>query len=104
LRRKWGYQGTVFSDDLVMQAALIAGKLADRLAASLQAGCDAALVCDPESARELLRQLGDGVSDATTALSRLRGHCQHTAAEIETVSEWRHWKQSIRDLENSKWA
>ncbi len=104
LRQEWGYTGTVLSDDLVMHAALIAGKLADRLEAALHAGCDAALVCDPESARELLQQLGDAPADATAALSRLHGRCQHTAAEIETVGEWRHWKQSIRDLEHSKWV
>jgi beta-N-acetylhexosaminidase len=104
LRRDMGFTGTVLSDDLVMQAAVIAGKLADRLQASLEAGCDAALVCDPQAARELLDELAAAPADATAALTRLRGRSQHTAEEIETVSEWRHWRQSISELEHSKWA
>ena len=104
LRAEMGFSGVVISDDLVMQAALIAGKLSDRLRAALEAGCDVALVCDPAAARELLASLDGAPSDATESLDRLRGRSQHTMEEIETVGEWRHWRQSIKDLEHSQWA
>ncbi|NIV21801.1 MAG: beta-N-acetylhexosaminidase, partial [Gammaproteobacteria bacterium] len=43
LRGGLDYAGTVFSDDLGMHAAGFAGKLADRMRLSLEAGCDAVL-------------------------------------------------------------
>jgi beta-N-acetylhexosaminidase len=104
LRREMDFRGTVFSDDLVMHAALIAGKLADRLGAALQAGCDAALVCDPPAAAGLLDELTGSPGDATEALTGLRGHSPHTRQEMESIGEWRHWRQSLLDLEQSKWA
>jgi beta-N-acetylhexosaminidase len=104
LRGGLGFEGTVFSDDLGMHAAGFAGKLPGRLEASLQAGCDAALVCDPAEAASLLAELGESPADATRALGRLRGRCPHTVEELETVGEWRHWKKSLEELENTKWA
>lgn len=104
LRGTLEFTGAIFSDDLGMHAAGFAGKLAGRLHASLAAGCDAVLVCDPRESAELLAELDGSPRDATGALSRLRGHCPHTAAELETVGEWRHWRKSLEELENTKWA
>jgi len=104
LRRKLGYTGTVFSDDLGMFAAEIAGSLADRVKISLQAGCDAALVCDPDDVRQLLAQSNEAYANAELALRRLKGKAVPGREEMETVGEWRQWKESIRQLEQSKWA
>ncbi len=54
LRGKLAYQGTIFSDDLGMYAAKVAGGLLERVRDSLLAGCDAVLVCDPQDVRQLL--------------------------------------------------
>ena len=104
LRKRLGFGGAVLSDDLVMQAALVAGKLADRLHVALAAGCDAALVCDPDASLELLGALKASPGDATSALGALLGESPHTAEEIESVGEWRHWRKSIEELEHSKWS
>ncbi len=104
LGEKLGFSGAVLSDDLGMHAAGYAGKLAGRLQASLAAGCDAALVCDPREAAGLLDDLEGAPQDATGSLMKLRGHCPHTIAELETVGEWRHWRASIAELENTQWA
>lgn len=104
LRGKLGYTGTVFSDDLGMFAAEVAGSMADRVRISLAAGCDAALVCDPEDVRPLLGQSNEAFANAEHALRRLKGKPGPGREEMETVGEWRQWKESIRQLEQSKWA
>ncbi len=106
LRQKLAYQGTIFSDDLGMFAAKVAGGLNERVRDSLLAGCDAVLVCDPEDVRQLLANSDDLQSDADLALRRLKGRLTATREEMERVGEWRQWKNSIKqlELEQSRWT
>lgn len=58
LRTDLAYDGAVFSDDLTMQGATIAGDILARAEAALTAGCDMVLVCNrPDLADELLARL-----------------------------------------------
>lgn len=106
LRGKLAYQGTIFSDDLGMFAAKVAGGLVERVTDSLQAGCDAVLVCDPEDVRRLLAHDDLLFADADKALKRLKGRLTATRDEVERVSEWRQWKKTITqlELEQDKWV
>ena len=106
LRQKLAYQGTIFSDDLGMFAAKVAGGLVERVRDSLLAGCDAVLVCDPEDVRQLLANSDELQTDADLALRRLKGRLTATREEMERVGEWRQWKNSIKqqELEQSKWT
>jgi beta-N-acetylhexosaminidase len=104
LRQQLGFSGTVFSDDLGMFAAKVAGGLAARVRVSLQAGCDAVLVCNPADVRGLMEAGDLPATGANQALTRLKGRFTANRDDVETVKEWRQWKTTIEQLEQTRWS
>lgn len=69
LRGRMGYDGVVFSDDLTMEGATVAGDIIGRAKAALEAGCDMVLVCNH---LDLADQLLEGLVHTCDVASQAR--------------------------------
>jgi beta-N-acetylhexosaminidase len=102
LRDGMGYRGVIFSDDLGMHAAKALGNLAERARVSLEAGCDAVLVCRGNDVKSLFESWQDGfeIPDRTSPLSALYGspgNVQKAGAREETFA-LQSWRERLESL------
>jgi len=87
LRKRLGFQGVIFSDDLSMEGAKGAGDVVARAHAALNAGCDMVLVCnDSASAAQLLDGLGTH-DDPVSHLRLVRLHGRHVPDRAQLLAD-----------------
>jgi len=91
LRQQLEFQGVIFSDDLSMKAAGVAGDFAGRAKAALAAGCDMVLVCNhTEAAQQVLNSLQDYSNPASQMrLVRMHGRGKANRQQLMDSEQWK---------------
>jgi beta-N-acetylhexosaminidase len=105
LRNQLKFQGVIFSDDLTMEAACIAGSYGERAAQALAAGCDMVLVCNhTDGAVEVVEYLKDYSSPASQMrLARMHGRGTLKRGPLLASERWHSTSQRIAKLDESPW-
>lgn len=104
LRETLEFDGVLFSDDLSMQAACVAGGADARIKAALEAGCDMGLVCNNrESACVALSAIENYPLPNQERLERMRGKIQEIriGEQLDLGNEWKSVKKVIEDFRQS---
>jgi beta-N-acetylhexosaminidase len=95
LRKRLGFQGAIFSDDLDMAGACVAGSPLERAQAALTAGCDVALACNDRQAAVIIL---DGLKISADSMAQLRLIRLYGCSRLtlEQMRESKYWKRAVR--------
>jgi beta-N-acetylhexosaminidase len=104
LRKRLGFQGAIFSDDLLMAGAAPMGSVSDRAEAALAAGCDMVLVCDnfTEICNTLERLERFDNPASHLRLARMHGRQPISRDRLHNDPHWHQALQAVEPLLQAK--
>lgn len=104
LRDQCDFDGVIFSDDLSMEGATVAGSFEARADAALAAGCDMILVCNnPDAADVVIKHLDSFKADdaSSSRLLKMKGSRQFDMTELHQSERWQIATQIAFNLNSS---
>lgn len=106
LRGDLGFDGVIFSDDLSMEGAGVAGGYGARIRAAMDAGCDMGVVCNNRAgALEALAELEDFSPrrESSDRLECMRGKAAIKSwSELESSERWQETRAWLASLQQNK--
>ncbi|MDI4636107.1 MULTISPECIES: beta-N-acetylhexosaminidase [Halomonadaceae] len=101
LREEIGFKGAIFSDDLSMAGAHVAGGPGERALAALEAGCDMVLMCNDRAAA--LEALDACAGRGSKRQAKLRyARARPSLDNLPALSRWRRIHARLEALANGE--
>lgn len=95
LRKRMGFHGVIFSDDISMEGAGVAGDYPQRASVALAAGCDMVLVCNNQQAVAEILDTLVVENNPASRVRLMRMHGNYTDVVWTQLRQSRAWQEAV---------